>query len=462
MRKYLFFLFLVLPLVSGNFAYDNPYLPKLIPVERETTIISGGGGNVSGLDSAVANATYIKQGYGYTSGGVNYSTLGFCGIDSTFGVFGCNSYIGYDLWFSTGDKLNRMVFADAGYVAFVSKDFIEFYTGETSFGSAVRRFKINNTAVYLERDMRINGYDIISPNNITGWIDSDCPTGNYSYGLYVNGSFKCRSDTSGGSSSGSSTQQLVFNTSSIMEAGYTGTAGSFATLTYLAIGSGTTSVNTAYNNRLKNITYDGWVGNMKVVRNSAGANMNVTLFVNGLSTNLTCNVPAGTFVGCQNLTHWIKVTDKQTWAVGVRSANATTLTNIGVSFEFRQQQNLTINVTGSGGSSPVSFIRNSSCPSLDTVYQNVQSSGITVEGSIITNTKCSSDQAEVKIYVGANPPTNQIMSVGIRNNEINAGVTDDRFHPFSFSVAPYENYTLTSVLAGSSAITLDYCNEVTK
>jgi len=37
-----------------------------------------------------------------------------------------------------------------------------------------------------------------SSSSILGWFDSSCPTGNYSFGILPNGTFQCRSDTSGG------------------------------------------------------------------------------------------------------------------------------------------------------------------------------------------------------------------------------------------------------------------------
>lgn len=178
------------------------------------------GGGVSGAYLALdqSNPQTVTAGYPYFESGINLSAngnqilfsnqvLGRSALIDVKNIGGGGGVV--DSWF------NFYGYSNSNFI-----NMLELYKGNGSFNNSViadtfytRDSQIcDNFKCYTLADLNTTGgagaeSDPFWLANYTN-MQTDCPNGNYSYGMYANGTFKCRSDVSGG---GSSSDNLEWN-----------------------------------------------------------------------------------------------------------------------------------------------------------------------------------------------------------------------------------------------------------
>lgn len=182
-------LIVLMPLLSADLGIKSPQLPKLVPkgAAQVEAAAAGGGGNVSiagspGQVAVFSNATFLT-GYSQLLWNTTYNIL------NVLGIVNATNFIG------EGNRITNITF-NYNHTQAANTSIFNTYDARWSltFNQTYHNFAYNQTNATL-----------IALNR------SQCPAGNYTYGIQINGTLICRSDLTGAASSGNISGGGVLN-----------------------------------------------------------------------------------------------------------------------------------------------------------------------------------------------------------------------------------------------------------
>lgn len=371
-------------------------------------------------------------------------------ITSELGVFQIRSASNLDIYFSNDDTSAFVSASDTGYV--FARSINGFFADDSGSN---KHFQTNISRTTIYTNLSLNNKDLLD------YWDGDCPTGNYTYGVNNNGTLKCRNDVSGSGGSVNNTYinqtfnnyyfnqtTVFFNNSDMITSGFSGTAVSHATLSYLPADSTPVTISTTYLTRAINITQDGYIGNLRVIRGTVAPSFNITLYRNGVNTGLACRLLNGGANGlCTNFTGNISVTKGQTLAWGVQSDNATTFTGYHITADYFKQTMLNV-------SAPDRLIERyniTANTALDTTYTNNYNRTIYLDVTAYSSV-VNDDIAYVTLYTNGTYCSRAGYNAFINGVDIAGHLL---YYHIGCYIKPYERWSLNTTLGGSGSVGLE-------